>query len=151
MNISEENTRQWISNVTSHVLHDIRCKFSPHQFTVDHNRYLVHVETSYFLVNGEIRAETKYSYHSQRRGINKFRLVFTWKFITVFESSATCFCPKPQQSTPHPPTLNVPDILASSNQEDNMSIYTIVNTYKILHADHLADLRVNGKIIFKSI
>ena len=48
-------------------------------------------------------------------------------------------------------TLNFPDILASSNQEDNMSIYTTVNTYKISHADHFADPRVNGKLIFKSI
>jgi len=32
-----------------------------------------------------------------------------------------------------------------------MRTAAIVKTYKILHADHLADLRVNGRIIFKSI
>jgi hypothetical protein len=32
-----------------------------------------------------------------------------------------------------------------------MNMVAIVNTYTILHADHLADLRVNEKIIFKWI
>jgi histidine ammonia-lyase len=53
------------------------------------------------------------------------------------------------RTIPHPPTLNFPDILASSNQEDNMSMAAIVNRHEVLQADHLPDLRVNGKIIFK--
>jgi len=64
---------------------------------------------------------------------------------------ATCFYPKPEQSTPYSPTLTFPDVLASSNQGDNISMVAVLSTYKILEADHLVDLRVNGKILFKWI